>query len=198
MEKTKQLLDRFYSGESTPDENRLIASLLSEDDEGDKALFDALAEAELDTAVPQELEANIRQAITKTPRRKVITLPVWLKAGGIAAAIAVLAIGWVHLNDSDDIPQVPDLIAEIPKLPVVTSSSVPKEVIVVTDQSSQPAEVARPTDRKPAVRVPTEDELLEAEASLRLLGEKLNEGVNKAASAVEQLENNKSLKNILK
>lgn len=198
MEKTKQLLDRFYSGESTPDENRLIASLLSEDDEGDKALFDALAEAELDTVVPPELEANIRESIRNAPRRKAFSLPVWLKAGGIAAAIAVLAIGWMHFNAPDDNQQVPDLIAEIPKLPVVTSNPVPKEVIVVTDQSSQPAEVARPTDRKPAVRVPTEDELLKAEASLRLLGEKLNEGVNKAASAVEQLENNKSLKNILK
>ncbi|MDE6651718.1 MAG: hypothetical protein K2K08_04855 [Paramuribaculum sp.] len=199
MEKTKQLLDKFYRGETTADENRLIVSLLSDDDGSDKALFEALEEAQLDVSVPPNLEADIRKAIISTKHRRKITIPVWVKAGGIAAAIALLVFGWLGLSDSGEIQQSPTLIAEVRQDPVTTPKAKPKPKaeVVVTDQS-KPVEAAKPKVKKDAPKVPTEEELLTAEASLRLLGEKLNEAGLKAANAAEEIQNNNSLKNILK
>ena len=200
MEKTKQLLDKFYRGETTAEENKLIASVLSEEDSSDKALFEALDEAQLDVSVPPELEPAIRQAIAAIPRRRKVIAPVWAKVAGIAAAIALLALGWVHLNEpKGDIQQAPTLIAEVRQEPIVPQKAKPKPKaeVVVTDQS-KPVEAVKPKVKKDAPKVPTEEELLVAEASLRLLGEKLNEAGLKAAGAAEQIKNNNSLKNILK
>ncbi|MDE6264847.1 MAG: hypothetical protein K2M11_06835 [Paramuribaculum sp.] len=204
-EKTRQLLDKFYRGETTLEENLLIAEILSEsDDEAtavDKKLFDALAGA-VDTTVPAGLESRIKTAIAESSGKHRIKPVVWWRATGIAAAVAItFAFGWRLLNIPEtQINEAPKLIAEVKDMNVDTSESHPT-VILSAEQAQKLLEPApKPVRKVKKVnnKVSTEEAVLAAEASLRLLGERMNDAARKVIEASEQMEQiDNSLKNIL-
>lgn len=205
-EKTRQLLDKFYRGETTPEENLLIAEILSESDDEetavDKKLFYALAGA-VYTTVPPGLESRIKTAIAESSGKHRIKPIVWLRATGIAAAVAITsAFGWRLLNiQENQINDTPRLIAEVKNENADTSHSFRPTVILSEEQAQKLLEPAPKPVRKVRKinnKVSTEEAVLAAEASLRLLGERMNEAAQKVIEASEQMEQiDNSLKNIL-
>lgn len=206
-EKTRALLDKFYRGETTPEENLLLSGFLSETDGAeefadDKKLFEALAGA-ADTSMPPGLEARIKDAIAQSSPRRRIRPAVWLSAGGIAAAVAIMFVLGVKMFDMPDakISESPRLIAEAKELKTDSSLSNPVDVYISsTEPKIKPENVAPPVKKVRSVNknISDEEAVLAAEASLRLLGEKMNDAGQKVIEASEQMEQmDNSLKNIL-
>ncbi len=206
-EKTRALLDKFYRGETTPEENLLLSGFLSEAGDAeefadDKKLFEALAGA-ADTSVPPGLEARIKDAIAQTSRQRRIRPAVWLKASGIAAAVAIMFVIGVKLFDMPDakISESPRLIAEAKEIRTDSSlSSGVATYISSNDEKVKQKPIAPPVKKIRSVNknISDEEAVLAAEASLRLLGEKMNDAGKKVIEASEQMEQiDNSLKNIL-
>jgi len=103
-EHAQHLLDRFYLGLTTTDEERELREFLHRDGcpaemKADRAVLDALS-APADTEVPAGLEARIASRLSRAAEKK--RRPRWIRftaLTGIAASAAALALGlYVHLH----------------------------------------------------------------------------------------------------
>ena len=102
------MLERWYSGETTPSEEVRIASLLSklkdshslsEDLQADAALFKAMGETEgQEVAMPTEAEAKLEKALTTEMRRKPFPRIFRYASAAAAAVVVLLAIGITLYN----------------------------------------------------------------------------------------------------
>lgn len=204
MENTiRQLLDLYYSGDATPVQVRQLCDYFSTAKDipaglaADKALFCAMQTMD-DIEVPAGLEARVRTAVFKRPAPG-----RWLKVAGIAAAVAVavgFAISFLFAPTASQSAN-DRLIAEVS--PIVADSSVSAPVIAqpverTANAAEQTAGVKKTIEKKSREEQAAEA-LLAGEASLRLLGEKLEEAGKRSAEEIarqiDAIDN--SLNNIL-
>ena len=143
------LLNKFYNGETTLDEEELLRNALAGDD-ADATLMRALEKMEDEVEVPAELEASISDKIDEweaseqheeQAHRKAKVAPLFLKrpAWAAAASVAVIAaVGWwVTHNNSQQIPgdNNPPVIAKVEdKLNHVPDN----QDITIQDENIQP------------------------------------------------------------
>lgn len=204
MENTiRQLLELYYEGDATPVQVQQLCDYFSTakdipaDLAADKALFCAMRRMD-DIEVPADLEARIQTAVFKRPAPG-----RWLKVAGIAAAVAVVVGFAISFLFAPAPSQRVDeqLIAEVS--PIVADSSVSSPVIAqpaerTVNAAKQKAGVNKTNVNKSREEMAAEA-LLAGEASLRLLGEKIEEAGKRSAEEIarqiDAIDN--SLNNIL-
>lgn len=103
LENAQHLLERFYLGLTSAEEERALREFLHQDDcpaemAADRAVFDALA-VPAETEVPAGLEARIAARLERAAKKR---KPLWVRftaMTGLAASVAAVAIGlYVHLH----------------------------------------------------------------------------------------------------
>lgn len=114
----KELLRKYYAGETSPEEETRLSDLLEaaaelpEELEADKAMFCALKNGVEEAEAPEWLEARISEAIDKrqtlsTPSfrgRSVRWVRIVTAISAAAAILLLIAIPWQHWNISDEQP----------------------------------------------------------------------------------------------
>ena len=161
------LLNKFYRGETSLDEERQLRQAL-EGDDADALLLRALDKMEDEMEVPADLEATLSGKIDEweaqekryaNENRKAKVVPLFWKrtAWAAAASVAVIAaVGWWLLRDGS--PQVPGdntpvIIAKVEKTAQEPSVQTvePERDVVVPEMPSQPQHKPKSLPRaKPA------------------------------------------------
>ncbi len=97
MTKQEELLDKFYKGETSPDEERLLKEqyTATENDSAEKELFGYLLN---ESFVPADLEASVFSGLTeKIRKRKTIRLRFLSIASAAASVLIILGI-YLHIQ----------------------------------------------------------------------------------------------------
>lgn len=203
-ENIRHLLDRYYCGNASPEEIRQIKSYFASaadipaDFEADRRMFAALSGID-DIEVPEHLESDIRAAIAAQSGRKRPGVTAWMTVAGIAAAfvlIAVLAVRFMA-PAADDAPMLLAQVVETGDTFTPTAVSLPRPVQQV--QAPQPVKTQAPKRVSSSQQAEAAAALLEGEASIALLFDKINEAGRQAGEVAAQFEElDKSLNTALK
>jgi hypothetical protein len=203
-ENIRHLLDRYYCGNASPEEIRQIKSYFASaadtpaELEADRRIFSALSGID-DVEVPEHLESDIRAAIAAQSGRKRPGVTVWRAVVGIAAAfvlIAVLAVRFMA-PAADDAPLLLAQVVETGDTFTPSSVSLPCPVQQV--QPPQPVKAKAPKRVSSSQQAEAAAALLEGEASIALLFDKINEAGRQAGEVAAQFEElDKSLNTALK
>lgn len=135
----RTLLDRWYGGESSPGDERMLTDFfasaveLPPDLESDRALFAAMSEAAADLPeIPAELDARITSAVeTEMARERRVVKParwrriLWAASGAAACLLAVVAA--YHYSGTQGV-----------------HGPSPKPLIAQSVPSARPAPIAQP------------------------------------------------------
>lgn len=150
QQRLRTLLERFYDGSTTPEEEREINRLLSsaecqtEEFAADRRLFAALAAPPADTTPPPALGEKLEKMAAGHFRPRRITPPAWLRWCAAAAILIGVALT-LPLRNTD----APADTAQAP----ITAQAAPPAVSLKTE--TQPAEdtaAAAPEPRRHAHR----------------------------------------------
>lgn len=189
----RTLLQRFYDGTSTPEEEHEIGRLLldpecaSDEFADDRALFEALASEPAQVAPPPALGKALEEKTARHFRKAALRRRAWLRRG-LAAAVAACIAGIVLLlpPSTDEMPAAGDnrLIAKVEQptneeaTTDETVTPTDENVVVATVTTPAPARRATPrTARKapaspaPAPETPADDIDLDEGAEMYLTPE---------------------------
>jgi len=107
LKKIKELLDRFYDGETTMEEEQelgrfFLESNVPEEMIPDKELFLSMEAGSEDVIIPEDLNAKILDAIDRAERSETKTRRIsWFSLSGLAAGLLVLiSVYLFFLKDS--------------------------------------------------------------------------------------------------
>lgn len=206
-ENIRHLLDRYYCGNASPEEIRQIKSYFASaadtpaELEADRRIFSALSGID-DVEVPEHLESDIRAAIAAQSGRKRPGVTAWRAVVGIAAAfvlIAVLAVRFMA-PAADDAPLLLAQVVETGDTFTPSAVSLPCPVQQVQQvQPPQPVKAKAPKRVSSSQQAEAAAALLEGEASIALLFDKINEAGRQAGEVAAQFEElDKSLNTALK
>lgn len=204
-ENIRQLLDRYYNGDASPEEIRRIKSYFASaagipaDLEADRRIFAAMSGID-DIEVPARLESDIRAAIAAQSRAKRPAVAAWMAVAGIAAAVALIAVLAVRLMTpaADEDPLLLAQVVETgdtftPAAAVTMPQPVPRVHTPERVQTKNSKKVSSSQQAQAAAA------LLEGEASIALLFDKINEAGRQAGQVTRQIEElDKSLNTALK
>lgn len=150
----RTLLQRFYDGTSTPEEEREIGRLLlapecaSDEFVEDRALFEALATVPAQAAPPPSLGKALEEKAAQHFRKAALRPATWLRRG-LAAAVAACIAGIVLLlpPSTDEMPAACDnrLIAKVEQ--PTNEESTTDETVTPTDENVAVATVTTPAPR---------------------------------------------------
>lgn len=207
----KQLLDKFYAGESTPAEEALLTQyFLSHSDEDgledDRRLFIAIARAQKSVA-PADLEDRI---VAATCGRRRLFTPARAATAAVIALIAAAAAiflpghdtGGVNLNDSESVLTAlvthPDTILNpdtaqhtVPAKPVETSTV---NASRVKERKPEAVAQAAPAPLSDSAQIAAAGDLLERMLSGSFTA--MNSGMNQAVETVKAVD--KTVNQIIK
>lgn len=204
-ENIRHLLDRYYNGDASPEEIRRIKSYFASaadipaDLEADRRIFAAMSGID-DIEVPAHLESDIRAAIAAQSRAKRPAVAAWMAVAGIAAAVALIAVLAVRLmTPAPD--ESPLLLAQV----VETRDTFTPAAAMAMPQPVQRVQAPERVQTKTSKKVSSSQQaqaaaaLLEGEASIALLFDKINEAGRQAGQVSRQIEElDKSLNTALK
>lgn len=204
-ESIRHLLDRYYDGVASPEEIRQIKSYFVEtveipsDLEADSRIFAALTAID-DIEVPERLERDIRSAIAAEGAGNRPRVMPWKAVAGIAAAITLIAVLAARflIPASDEGPQL--LAQAVDTGDTLLTSDVsmtPRPVGQVKSTESVRAKAQKKVSSFRQAEAAAA--LLEGEASIVLLFDKINEASRQAGQVAVQFEElDKSLNTALK
>lgn len=204
-ENIRHLLDRYYNGDASPEEIRRIKSYFASaadipaDLEADRRIFAAMSGID-DIEVPAHLESDIRAAIAAQSRAKRPAVAAWMAVAGIAAAVALIAVLAVRLM-APAADESPLLLAQV----VETGDTFTPAAVVAMPQPVPRVHTPERVQTKTSKKVSSSQQaqaaaaLLEGEASIALLFDKINEAGRQAGQVSRQIEElDKSLNTALK
>lgn len=203
-ENIRHLLDRYYNGDASPEEIRRIKSYFASaadipaDLEADRRIFAAMSGID-DIEVPAQLESDIRAAIAAQSRAKRPAVAAWMAVAGIAAAVALIAVLAVRLMTPapDEGPLLLAQVVETGDTFTPAAVSLPRPVQEV--QTPQPVKAKAQKRVSSSQQAQAAAALLEGEASIALLFDKINEAGRQAGQVSRQIEElDKSLNTALK
>lgn len=153
----RTLLQRFYDGTSTPEEEREIGRLLlapecaSDEFADDRALFEALASEPAQAAPPPSLGKALEEKAAQHFRKAALRPATWLRRG-LAAAVAACIAGIVLLlpPSTDEMPAAGDnrLIAKVEQ--PTNEEATTDETVTPTDEKAAVATVTTPAPARRA------------------------------------------------
>lgn len=114
-QRIKQLIERFYAGETSPEEYRELEEIFASDAElpqwleTERKVFNALKMSE--PAIPVGLEERLEEAIDRAASRRKGIRPVhWLAVGSAAAAVVLCVSFALRMSDMNRVES--DYIAQ--------------------------------------------------------------------------------------
>jgi len=159
----ERLLERYYSAETTPDEEYLLQEYFASGETDPKYMADAklfrslasLHQMDMDTGVPEDLLGKLEDSLTKAAK-----LNVWRRRAvwtGIAAAVAGTIV-WTGLNIVDKDSGMPDISthnAVAVQAPDTQQKDTVREEVVapsVISSNPSPRHISRTTEKAPTPR----------------------------------------------
>lgn len=170
----RQLLEKYYSGESTVEENAAILEYfrntaredLDTDLREDYDIFTLEADALEETEMPPGLEADLLRMIDSLPeeedtvgmnarvRRAGMFRKILVSVSVAASMLIVFAAGWMFLSDSHSLENKATVVAETSGSSAVPDSSVMEENSVGSPESPESEKISGGQTAAPARRVP--------------------------------------------
>lgn len=203
-ESIRHLLDRYYDCVASPEEIRQIKSYFAEtveipsDLEADSRIFAALTAID-DIEVPERLERDIRVAIASHGAGNRPRVMPWKAVAGIAAAITLIAVLATRflIPASDEGPQLLAQAVDTGDTLLTSDVPIPRPVEQVKSTESVRAKAQKKVSSSRQAEATAA--LLEGEASIVLLFDKINEASRQAGQVAVQFEElDKSLNTALK
>ena len=150
-----QLLQKFYNGETSPEEEQMLRTALS-DDGIDSLLLKGLDEVRHETPmVPADLEQSLSDSIDRwqeEEKREKAIPATWRRRASwaaIAASVAVIiALGWWFSHGEPQLEPHGPAIANNPGESKVAPSANDEDAVIVVDEDSDGAQSQAARDAK--------------------------------------------------
>jgi hypothetical protein len=135
------LLSKYYRGETSLDEERLLRESLAGND-ADALLMNALDQMESGVEVPSDLEANLSDMIDQWEEEEKQEAKVapsmwrrssWWAAAASVAVVAAVGLWFMHSNYKNPADNQPPIIAKTQTPPAVEETQQPEVVTPVPD-----------------------------------------------------------------
>lgn len=146
QQRLRTLLERFYDGSTSPEEEREINRLLSsaecqtEEFAADSRLFAALTAPTADTPPPPALGEKLEKMAAGHFRPHHLTPPVWLRWGAAAAILlgVALTLPLRHTDSPADTAQAPLTAQALPPAVTIKAETQPVEDTAVAPPAPEP------------------------------------------------------------